>query len=560
VKRDPYQLTKTHHDLLVIGGGIYGVCAAWQAALRGISVCLVEKGDFGSATSGNSLKIIHGGLRYLQHLDFRRMRESIRERSLLMQIAPHLVEPIPFVIPTYGHGLRGREAHSIALHLSDLIGLGLNSRLDPRRRIPGGRALNRREMQKLCPGITDKRLTGGALWYDCLAYSTERLLFSFLLSAVRAGAAVANYLEVTGFQMQNGKVVGVKALDILTDKEITIRSRVVLNTAGPWVDDVLGLLTKQHTNRAIHLSKAFNLVTRQLFRDHAMGFQSKAKFNDIDAALRKGFSMFFIVPWQRYSLIGTKHLPYEGLPSDFRVSDADVRAFIEEINLAYPPARLKEKDIIGVYGGMLPQKQTEDGGDEVHLEKHYRLIDHEHEDGIRGLITVVGVKWTTARLVAERVLGLVCQKIGRSAGNAHRTNFRIVGGNIENLEGFLNQALQMRLPSIPEESMLHLLRSYGSDYLDILHYVRQEPSLGYPLTSSSPVIGAQIVHAVRAEMAQHIDDVLFRRTELGLASELDEEILKQCADLMARQLNWKPRLVRRELDRAQGALAQFRLG
>ena len=199
MERDPSKLQRNKYDLLVIGGGIYGACVTWDAALRGLSVALVEKGDFASATSANSLKIIHGGLRYLQHGDFKRMRESIRERRTLMEIAPHLVHPLPVLIPTFGHGMQGREVLSLALMINDLIGFDRNRLDDPEKHICRGRVISRRECLELLPGIHKKDLTGGAIFHDAQVYNSERLVLSFIRSAEKAGAELANYVEVTGF-------------------------------------------------------------------------------------------------------------------------------------------------------------------------------------------------------------------------------------------------------------------------------------------------------------------------------------------------------------------------
>ena len=171
--RNLSQLQGRKFDVLVVGGGIYGVCTAWDAALRGLSVALVEKGDFGSATSSNSLKIIHGGLRYLQHADLKRVRESTAERRTLMRIAPHLVHPMPCLMPTYGHALKGKEAMAVALFLNDLVCFDRNGLSDPQKHIPRGRVISKKECMSLIPGVNERELSGGALWYDCQLYNSE---------------------------------------------------------------------------------------------------------------------------------------------------------------------------------------------------------------------------------------------------------------------------------------------------------------------------------------------------------------------------------------------------
>lgn len=557
--RNVSQLSTEPFDLAVIGGGVYGVCAAWRGALNGLKVCLVERHDFGGATSSNSLKVIHGGLRYLQHLDFRRVRESIRERSVLIRIAPHLVAPMPFVIPTYGHGVKGREAHALALRLNDLVGWDRNRGLDAGRQLPQSRMLDRAEVLERFPGLRRNGLSGGALWHDGLSYNSERLLLAFLRSALRAGAAVANYVEVEGCLERDGTVVGLKARDAITGRDFSIRSRMVLNAAGPWADDVLARLGDAPETRAFHLSKAFNLVTRQLIPDVALGLQGPATYRDADAVVNKGFRMFFIIPWRRYSLIGTRHFPYDGAPDDMTVSNEEIRSFLDEVNSAYPPARLQPTDIVGVYRGMLPRDPDQPLTDDVQLEKHHAVIDHEREHGIPGLMTLIGVKWTTARLAAFEAVDRITRKLGREPDGSCAAPPSLAGSPGENLAEFLEAGIESSPSAVPPESAEHVLLCYGTESDDIFDLVREDPSLGRPLLEGSPVIGAQIVHGARSEMAQHLDDVVLRRTELATAPDLNEDTLQRCADVVGQNMGWLESTVNRELDRTRRALAGFRL-
>ena len=324
MKRDPARLSDEMYDVVVIGGGIYGACVAWDAALRGLSVALVEKGDFGHATSSNSLRLIHGGLRYLQHLDIRRMRRAIRERMIWMRIAPHLVHPLPVLVPTYGHWIRGREVLSLALKINDLISFDRNRLKDPEKYIPRGRLISRTECIQLLPGIEEEGLTGGALWYDCQMYNSERLILSILRSASEAGADVANYVEVTGFIREGDHARGVKARDVLRGDEIDIRAKIVINTGGPWIDKVLNLHNRSN-HRRVRLSKAMNAVTRPLVRDCAVGLrmrERKASSNGFDAAASR---LLFFTPWRRHTLVGTFQAPYGGDPDNFEITESDIR-------------------------------------------------------------------------------------------------------------------------------------------------------------------------------------------------------------------------------------------
>ncbi len=410
--RDLAQLASQRYDVLVIGGGIYGVCVAWDAILRGLSVAIVDKGDFGHATSSNSLRVIHGGLRYLQHGDLRRMRRSMHERLVFRRIAPHLVYPLPIIIPTYGHGTRGKGVFALALLAHHVVGLGLNRWADPHQQLPRGRVLSRAECLQRCPGLDRRDLTGGVLVHDGQMGNSERLVLAFACSAAKAAAAVANYVEVTGLLRQGDRVIGVTARDVLSDDALEIQARVVVNASGPWVERLLQHLHGGRPPRRLALSKAFNLlISRQLIPEYAVGVYGQGHFTDRDAILRKGSRLLFITPWQGRSLIGTAHLPYEGDVEAFRVTAEEIHTFLDEINQAYPAAGLTPEDVGYVYGGLLPANGQ--GPGEVQLTKRPRLYDHRHEDGLDGVISVVGVKFTEARYVASQAGELVCRQLGQ---------------------------------------------------------------------------------------------------------------------------------------------------
>jgi len=276
MQRDLTELARKEFDLLVIGGGIYGAFVAWDAALRGLSVAMIEKGDFGHATSSNTLRVIHGGLRYLQYGNIRRMRRSIAERTAFMRIAPHLVHPLPFLIPTYGHWQEGKALLSLALSLNELIGFDRNGLADSQKHLPRGRVISREECRRLVPGVRDRGLSGGLIYYDCQMYDSERFILAVARSAAQAGASLANYVEATKFLKNGSRVRGIAAKDGLSGNIFEIRARSVVNTSGPWMDRVLRLLNGHTPSRKLVLSKAFNLLVRpQIVPDYAVGVRSQ---------------------------------------------------------------------------------------------------------------------------------------------------------------------------------------------------------------------------------------------------------------------------------------------
>ncbi|TDI88669.1 MAG: glycerol-3-phosphate dehydrogenase/oxidase [Caldithrix sp.] len=539
MKRDLAQLRGKQFDVLIIGGGIYGVCAAWDAALRGLSVALIEKNDFGSATSSNSLKIIHGGLRYLQQADFKRMRESIAERTILMRIAPHLVHPLPCIIPTYGHALKGREVMAAALFINDLVGFDRNRLTDPQKRLPNGKVISKEKCKEIIPGINEENLSGGAIWYDCQVYNSERMLISILRSAVNSGAVTANYTEMVGFITEQGRVTGVKAKDNLTGDILEISAKLVINNGGPWLNDVLAHLNGKLTRPKIKLSAAMNLVIkRKLFEKYAVGIWSKSDFRDGDALLSKGSRLFFITPWREYSLIGTTHVHYDGEPGQFKIKESDIQTFLDEVNAAYPPADLRREDVAFFYGGMLPADEDQKAGEDVRLLKNYQIIDHAKDRGVEGLISVVGVKFTTARDVAVKTVDCAIEKLGKSPVKSLTCTTLIFGGDIGNFENFIDAEKSKAPHGLSENSIEHLVLNYGSEYPEILKYGEENQEFIRPISPDSEILQAEVIYAVREEMAIKLADVVRRRTELGTAGCPEDAVLRVCADLVGHELGW----------------------
>jgi glycerol-3-phosphate dehydrogenase len=586
MQRDLNQLAADTFDVLIIGGGIYGVCAAWDAALRGLSVALVEKGDFGHATSSNSLRVIHGGLRYLQHGDLRRLRQSIQERTVFMRIAPHLVHPLPFLIPTYGHAMRGKEILTLALLMNDLIGLGQNRLEDPQKYLPPGCIISREECLRLFPGIEKTGLTGGAIIYDCQMYSSERLILSFVRSAIRAGAQAANYVEVFGLLRHGDRVAGVKARDLLNGSEIDIGARVVVNTSGPWLDRVLTLCNGHSPNRRLALSKAFNiLVNRQLIPHYAVGIYTKNRFKDRDALLSKGSRLLFLTPWHNRSLIGTVHLPYDCDPDHCWVTENEIQGFLDEINEVYPAAALERRDVCFTYGGLLPMDNHGTGG--VQLVKRYRIVDHQKEEGVEGLVSVMGVKLTEARHVAEKTIDLVFAKLGDTPPKSTTTTTPLHGGQIQQFNDFLAHEARRKPQRVTADAFQRLIQLYGSAYPEVLKYLDEgaviAPTKTFTCCSentyspshsigersaenfsrlndssqadNSLLIRAEVLHAIREEMAQKLTDVVFRRTSLGIAGNQAGDDLSSAAAMMAKELGWNDMRTQREISESKTFLA-----
>jgi glycerol-3-phosphate dehydrogenase len=552
MERNVLALTQKVYDLVIIGGGIFGSCIAWDATRRGLSVALLEKGDFAHATSANCFKIVHGGFRYLQHADLYRIRESSRERNILLRIAPHLVYPLPIVIPTYGHGMQSKAILQAALWVYSLITFDRNQGLqDATRRIPRGHAISRAEMLKLFPGLRQEGLTGAAVFYDGQMYSPPRLALSFLRAAVNAGADVVNYSEATHFLQSHGRILGVKARDVLTGDGLEVRGRVVLNAAGPWVEkllnDSMGLALKPPFS---YSRDAYLIVKRRFTDTYALAVPGKSK--DPDALLSRGNRHLFIVPWNNYTLVGVWHRVYRGSPDQVSVAEADLQTFIDEVNDAYPPLKLTLDDISMSNAGLvLFGENTQLTGD-LSFGKRSAIVDHVEEHRLEGLISVIGVRYTTARGIAEKAVDLVFKKLGYRAPACLTAVTPVHGGHIEHFERFFARALRARRADLGDDVLRALVHNYGSEYQNVLRYAEGNPLWAETLGATN-VLKAEVVHAVREEMAQKLTDVVFRRTALGVGGDPGEPALRSCAEMMGATLGWDESRIHQEFAAVQAA-------
>ena len=538
MRRNVEKLSETEYDVIIIGSGIYGACTAWEAASRGLKTALIDKGDFGSATSANSLKIVHGSLRYLQDLDFKRMIESSNERKTMMRIAPNLVHPMPVVMPTYGHGLKGKEVMSIALLLNDMITFDRNGP-DPQKHIPAGKVISKNKCLEILPDLEIEGLSGAALWYDAQMHNSERLTLAFVHSAAETGADAANYVEANGFVMEGNKVIGVKAKDNLNGNEFEIKAKLVINTAGPWINNIIKSL-----NNGIKVSfcKAMNIVVKkQLFKKYAVGLTLRnSNFTG------KNFGTLFIVPWRKYSIIGVYFADFNGNPSDFKIEENEIQDFINYINAIYPPAALKKKDVCFVHKGIQPREERIKNG-KIKLLRHYSIYDHK-KNGVDGLVTIVGVKYTTARDIAQKVIDYTAKKLGKKIQKSATAFTSVYGGDIERFNDFLADALNKREMGLDLKLINHLVYNYGTNYVKVLELCEENPELKGRVCSDSDVLKAEIVYAVRKEMAEKLTDIVLRRTELGTAGNPGDKCLKTCAEIMAAELGWDRERMDKELE------------
>jgi glycerol-3-phosphate dehydrogenase len=555
VRRNVTALAGQEFDIVVVGGGVTGAAIAWDAAQRGLSVALVERDDFGAATSANSLKVIHGGIRYLQHLDIPRVRESCRERSAWLRIAPHLTRPVPVLVPTFGHGMRGPEALGAAFTLLQALTFDRNRGLpNPERRIPRARLLSRRQALERCPEIEGPGLNGAGLFWDGQLINPTRLVWELVRTAGRAGAEAANHCEVRGFLRRGGRVEGVTVYDQVGNTTFDVRGRVVVNAAGPFAEQLYvrdGIRPSRH----VPLSRDMALVIRRpLIRGQALAIQTG--YRDPDAFLSRGARHLFIMPWRDVTLIGVNSMVYPGDPYALTSTEAEVDEFVREIDQAVPAWRLTSSDVAMVYAGLLPIGSGTLRHANVSFGKRPYLADNVRTDGLEGLITAIANRYTIARGLGERAVDMAFQKLGRKAPASRTETMPLWGGAFAGMDALVSEARAGQDGGLTPDQRERLARVYGSGWSEVARLAAQEPSLGETL-GRTPMLKAEVAQAVRHEMAGTLADCVFTRTELGTAGDPGEAALSACAAVAAQELGWGPERTQAEL---AGVRQRFRIG
>ena len=532
MQRDLRRLADTSFDLLVIGGGIYGAAAAWDASQRGLSVAIIDKSDFGGATSFNSAKTLHGGVRALQWGNIAELRLFVRERRALSNIVPHLVQPLPFVIPTYARIARNRWLMRLYFAVNDVLAHDRNDVRDPALRLPPSRLLSRDECLALNTSIDPDGVSGGIEWYDCQMYNSDRVHLSFLLSATRAGAVAANYVEATALLRTGDGVAGVSVYDRLDDVQTDLHARVVLNCAGPWAPQLLRSLAPEVTSGLpAPLSIAMNLVTpRQLVTSHGVAGPA-------------GDRMLFMVPWKAHTIVGTSHDPFHGQAGQRLITRQLVEQFLEEVGESFPGAKLGASDLSLVHRGLLPAL---DDGAHFSLSKTNMVRDHR-KDGLNGLVSVLGVRYTTARDTAQAAVDTVFHLLGKTPPPCRTAETPLVGGDIADTDRFVRRAVETMASSATERTATRLARSYGTTYPTVLERFGTKRGDARELGTTCAVTAGEVRHAVQEEMAVTLSDAMLRRTEAGSAGHPGDDALRVAAGVMAEELGWSAERAEREI-------------
>jgi glycerol-3-phosphate dehydrogenase len=534
MKRSLDTLTNQQFDVLIIGAGIHGAATAWECSRHGLKTALIEKNDFCGATSANSLKIIHGGLRYLQHLNIKRMRESILSRRIMSELSPHNIQVIGCLIPNSGYGLQSNLTMRIGLKLNDCIAFDRNRGIEKDCRIPSSKILPLSRCREILPSIKWSGMSGASLWYEAMAFNSERLTLSFIKEAAQNGAAIANYTELQEFLVdENGRIAGCHAVDGLENAAFTIKARTVVVSGGASNNKLLEnfAISGNITN---HWAKAVNIIVRRpLFPDYAIGLTGEVAYQDRDAVLKKKGRFFFFVPWRGYTMIGTSYKRYEDSVDKLQANRNDIEELLTEVNAIYPAAQLTLADVTNVHVGLVPLSSLhDDPNGDVQLEKETTVT--AYGDGTkapRGLLSVESVKFTTAPVVAQETTEKV---------------IRLLRENMK--EEYQAKRLQPHGHHVPASNIppqfAYLQKRYGQEAGDVLTYVLKNEK---QVSSQPPLCLGEIDYFIEEEMARTVSDVVFRRSELATAECPSEDVLQKISTYMGQILGWSEQLIQEQV-------------
>lgn len=503
-------------DVIVVGGGVIGAGVARDAARRGLRVALFEQDDFGSGTSSGSTRLIHGGLRYLEMLDFALVRLDLREREILLRIAPHLVKPLRFLLPFYGASAYAR--------LRLRVGMWLYDGLSYDRSLEGHAMLTADQAHEAEPRLVREGLQGAAAYSDAQAALPERLCLENILDAVALGAVACNHARVSGAVVEHGRIRGVRVQDLIAQREVEVTGRVVVNAAGPWFDRLAGVLQDRPRAR-VRTTRGIHIACPNPPR-HALALPSA-----VDGRL------VFVIPWLGFSWVGTTDIDHPDDPSDVTATEAEV----DYLRRSVAPYVGGLGEVLFTNAGVRALVRREGHASGV-TRSHQVVAEHDPA----GLVSIIGGKLTGYRAIAEEATERVCRLLDHDE--------RCTTAD-ECLPG-AQPAGRAEPDVLGPEQRAHLSALYGTRSVDVLDLVEQRPDLGRSLMDDEPDVAAQVVHAVRHESCERIADFVFRRSRLAFTAHRGRPALARIAGLMREELGWSDQRTADELARCRALIAR----
>ncbi|MFV1988217.1 MAG: glycerol-3-phosphate dehydrogenase [Gemmatimonadota bacterium] len=541
-ERNIRRLADEAFDVPVIGGGVSGAAVARDSARRGLKTALIEAADFAQGTSSRSSRLVHGGLRYLEHFEFDLVFEASQERRTLLRIAPHLVRPLEFLFPIFEDGRVGKLKLSAGLWLYDALALFRN--------IERHQMLDAEEVLEIEPRLRSAGLLGGARYYDAQV-DDARLVVTTVIAADEAGAAIASRVEAIEIDASDWPGHRVRAHDKETSRTIEIDALAIVNATGPWAETTLNRAGLTRTSRLVPSRGTHIHVPRErIGHDHAFIFEAPSDHR-----------VMFVLPWREdLTLIGTTDDFHEGPPESVAATPEDVGYLLDATNHLFPEARLTRADVLSAWAGLRPlvaPADSAESGVEPDAGNVSREFEIHEEPG--GLFTLMGGKLTSHRAMAEDTVDRVVEFLAGANVTPERKSdtarVPLPGGNFDSLETLYDHVgTRAAALGVAPEGAARLARAYGSRAGAVLELVRDRPQLAAPILPGRPHILAEAVHAVREEYALRVEDVLYRRTRVGLETrEGVAEAARRVAAVMGPELSWTQERVREEIERAVDA-------
>lgn len=510
----------TIYDVIVIGGGISGAFILWDSVIRGLNAVLLEQNDYASGTSCATSKLIHGGLRYLKNAEISLVRESLIERRILAYLTPHSIKPLGFILPIYD--LKNKYLMKAGLTLYDLLSFDRNQSLGNDSRIPRHEYLDVQKTILEDPNIPRENLKGSVLYYDYANENPERHTCEFIFSSKNKGGKAFNYSSVKQIEYIN-EVYFLTFIDKLSSKEYTIKSRTIVNSAGPWADFIDNLTLKKNESSLIR-SKGIHIVTRNISQRYCSVRITKSKKH------------LFVIPWRGRTIIGTTDTVYNGNPNDFKVTKQDILELISEIN-EYLNFKIEERDVYYYYGGMRPLVDDSNNSTSTYNVSRKNEISDHKLSGRPGYITALGGKYTTSRMLAEKATDRVCEILGKGKSCSTKT-IKPDSGMFSDIPTLIKD-LKNQHRNLSEEKAFNLVSRYGSIAKDILSMKENESFLSQTSIriDDNEYYSDEIEYIVKNEDVFYLTDFYFRRSGIANIGKPNESSFNQINLYLGKFLN-----------------------
>ncbi len=519
-------------DLIIIGGGITGAAVAYIAAARGLTVALFEKKDYGGATSAATSKLIHGGLRYLAKMEIGLVRESLRERRILGNIAPNFVYPLPFIMPNYKRWKGNIWKMLLGMYLYDILSYDKKDTWDKTKRLANHKLISHRKTVRVEPNLSMESLRNSFYFFDYQSIFPERLTLAFIKSAAEYGARVSNYAKIEAFkQGDNNRITGVEVRDLFSGEKKDVYADLVINCGGTWADKILNLTAgKDFSAHKVKRSEGIHIITPRIAGNHVVSLQ------------RKDGGHLMIMPWRDHSLIGTTDKEYYGDPDEYKVSKESLEEVLKGVNENYGKA-ITLSDIKHAYGGLRPLVDDQTKGS-YKTSRKYEVYDNA-TDGIEGMITIEGGKYTTSRSLAAEVLKMISRKLNRTLSDPVSDNLYLSGCEIRDMKQFMIRQ-HLNYTDFSRQTVEYVSRNYGTDSKIVFQIARDNPRFAEVVSHDGEIL-AEVVYAIKYECARTLRDIMLRRTGTGTLGNPGRAIIDKIVAIAAEMLNWNSQKTEEEI-------------